>query len=463
VSHAASLGSPVQRPIRRSLSGWGRYPVGETDVFRPERSATLRWLITSPDRSLIARGLGASYGDAAMNSAGGTVLMERFNRFLGFDATTGVLSCEAGVTIEELLRHLLPRGFFPPVSPGTKFVTLGGCLACDVHGKNHHQSGAIARHVLDFRLLTARGEQVRCSREERPDLFWATLGGMGLTGIITELRLQLARVETPYVLVDYDRAADLDGALRLFEDDARYTHSVAWLDCLARGRHLGRSVLMRGNPLGESDRASRRLPEDNWSSPRRVAVPVDLPAGLLNPVTVRAFNALFHRRFFARSRGVAVHYERYFYPLDRLRQWNRLYGKRGFVQYQCLLPYAGGREALVGILEAVARNGRASFLSVLKRFGDGEPGQLLSFPRPGYTLTLDIPRRSADDFRLLDGLDDLVLRCGGRVYLAKDARLSPQAFRAMYPETAAWLEVKRRIDPENRFQSDLAARLGLLS
>lgn len=449
--------------IRRTVSGWGRYPRTETSLFRPDRVPSLDSLLASAGPSLIARGLGSSYGDAAVNGAGGTVLTERLNRFLAFDPDTGVLSCEAGVTIEDLLRYLLPRGMFPPVSPGTKYVTLGGCVACDVHGKNHHRSGSIADHLIDFDLLTAAGVLVRCSREARPDLFWATVGGMGLTGIITELRLRLARVETPYVAVDYDRAQNLDVSLRLFDDDQRYTYSVAWLDCLARGRSLGRGVLMRANPLGAAEATARGLPPDNWRTARRLTVPFGLPAVLLNPVTVGTFNALFYHRHPTRSRGVSVHYDGYFYPLDRLRRWNRLYGRRGFFQYQCVVPFEGGRESLVRILEAVSRNRRASFLAVLKRFGEADPAQLLSFPRPGYTLSLDIPRDAGKVFPFLDAIDDIVVRSGGRVYLAKDARLSRDRFRAMYPEAEDWLEVKRRVDPENRFRSDLAARLGLLS
>lgn len=451
------------RSIRHTLSGWGRYPHAETSLFRPDRVASLDTLLVHQKSSLIARGLGASYGDAAVNGAGGTVLTQRLNRFLGFDPDTAVLSCEAGVTMEDLLHYLLPRGMFPPVSPGTKYVTLGGCVACDIHGKNHHRSGSIAAHLIDLHVLTAAGVRVRCSREERPDLFWATIGGMGLTGIITELRLRLARVETPYLAVDYDRAENLDALLRLFDDDQRYTYSVAWLDCLAGGRSLGRGVLMRANPLEGADATARGLPRHRWRTARRLTVPFGLPSVLFNPVTVGAFNALFYHRHPAQSRGVAVHYDPYFYPLDRLRQWNRLYGRRGFLQYQCVVPFESGRESLIRILEAVVQDRRASFLAVLKRFGAADPAQMLSFPRAGYTLALDIVRDAGPVFPFLDELDEIVVRSGGRVYLAKDARLSPDCFRAMYPEADAWLAVKRRVDPENRFRSDLAARLGLLS
>jgi len=330
-----------------------------------------------------------------------------------------------------------------------------------VHGKNHHRHGSIAVHLIDFHLLTADGEVVRCSRDERPALFWATIGGMGLTGIVTELRLRMARTETPFVAVDYDRAENLDAALRLFDDDQEYAYSVAWIDCLARGRALGRSVLMRGEGLEAAEAARRGLPTGRWDAPSRITVPFELPAALLNPVTVGAFNALYYRRHPARARRVPVHYDAFFYPLDRLRRWNRLYGRRGFLQYQCVVPFQGGRETLRRILETVAGSRLASFLAVLKRFGEADPAQMLSFPMAGYTLALDLPRSDDRVFALLERLDEIVAGGGGRVYLAKDARLTPDRFRAMYPEFPRWLQVKRQVDPANRFRSDLGARLGL--
>lgn len=444
---------PGEPSVRRTVSGWGRYPAASTDLYRPERAAAIEELVRGLG-SVIPRGLGRSYGDAAVNGAGATVLCERLNRFLDFDPATGVLECEGGVTVEEVLAHFVPRGFFPPVTPGTKFVTLGGALACDVHGKNHHHEGAISRHVLDFHLVVPSGERLRCSREENPELFWATLGGMGLTGFISQLRLRLRPMESEYVLVDYDRAPHLDRALRLFDEtDDRYAYSVAWIDCSARGGSLGRSVLMRGNPAPASTAR-------NGSSPRRgLGVPADLPGFVLNPLTIRAFNSVYYHRHPKRAREVPVHFEPFFYPLDSIRDWNRIYGRRGFVQYQFVLPHEGGREGLIRVLDAVLASGFGSFLAVLKRFGGDGPGRMLSFPSPGYTLALDFPYRGPDLLRLLDRLDEVVIEHGGRVYLAKDARLRPEAFRAMYPELPRWLGVKRRVDPENRFSSDLSRRL----
>ncbi|MGE0354829.1 MAG: FAD-binding protein [Gemmatimonadales bacterium] len=443
------------------LAGWGRFPRGRSRLARPEQMEALQGIIArSP--SALARGMGRSYGDAAWSPDGVTILLERLDRFLDFDPATGVLHCEAGVTIADLLEYFLPRGFLPPVTPGTKFVTLGGALACDVHGKSHHRDGSFSRHVLEFRLLTASGEILTCSRTENAELFWATHGGMGLTGIVTDLRLRLLPVESSYVVVDYDRAPDLDAALRLFHDsDDRYTHSVAWIDCLKQGRGLGRSVLMRGNWARRSDLPPRSA-RDPLALPdqRRITVPFDLPAAVLNPLTVSLFNAQFYARH-RTAHGVVTSIEPFFYPLDRVRQWNRFYGRRGFLQYQFVVPHAGGREALIRILELLTEEGHASFLAVLKRFGEVEPEQLLSFPRPGYTLAVDLPRDHGRQDELLRRMDEVVVTAGGRVYLAKDARLGPDAFRTMYPEWARWLAIKQAVDPEGRFESALSRRLGM--
>ena len=445
------------------MSGWGRFPLGETDLYRPERFRSLTAVLACSD-SLLARGLGRSYGDACFNTAGATVLMERLNRFLSFDADTGILECEAGVTFVELLDHFVPRGFFPPVTPGTKFVTLGGALACDVHGKNHHVDGSFSNHVVEFDLLSASGTLERCSRTENPDLFWGTVGGMGLTGIVTRIRLQMRPIETSYLSVDYERAANLDDALGRMEarDDA-YAYSVAWIDCLATGRSLGRSVLIRGNPapIEVLRHAGIREPL-RGRHPQRLRVPLDAPGFLLNRHSVRAFNALYYRRHPRESRDRIVHFEPFFYPLDGIGDWNRLYGRRGFVQYQFLLPPDEARGGLVKALEIISGSGAPSFLAVLKRFGAVEAPSLLSFPRPGYTLALDLPWRGEPTEALLRRLDEVVVARGGRVYLAKDARLEPQSVEAMYPELATWRAIRAKVDPEGRFSSDLGRRVGLV-
>lgn len=446
----------------RELAGWGRTPAYATRVARPEQLERLAALVGG-DAPVIGRGLGRSYGDAAVNPAGVTVLIERLNRMLDFDPRTGVLRCEAGVSIQDLIEVFLPRGYLPPVTPGTKHVTMAGAIACDIHGKSHHKDGAFSRHVREFTLLTPDGALRCCSRTEHPELFWATVGGMGLTGFIVDVTLELRPVETSWISVDYERAPDLDAALARFEEsDEKYQYSVAWIDCLSRGRRLGRSVLMRGNGARAADLPARLAGRPlEVHRPSRMRVPVDAPAFLLNPLSVATFNAFYYRRYPRNARARLTSYEPFFYPLDSIEHWNRLYGRRGFLQYQCVLPYAGGREGLIRILELIANERHASFLAVLKRFGTTPPEQMLSFLQPGYTLAVDFPRGGESQDRLLARLDDIVIRSGGRVYLAKDARLSPEAFRAMYPRWKDWMDIRRRIDPERRFRSALSARLEL--
>jgi len=441
------------------ISGWGRFPTAESDVVRVERQSDLSSLLQAGDR-MIPRGLGRSYGDASFLSTGQTIEIGRLNRMLAFDPGTGVLSCEAGVTIDELLAHFVPRGFFPPVTPGTRFVTLGGALACDVHGKNHHRDGSISRHVIGFELLTGNGARVHCSREANADLFWATLGGLGLTGIITEVTLRMKPIETSFISVDYDRASNLDHALELFQSDADYLYSVAWIDCLSKGDAMGRSVLMRGNP---ATRAQLSSGTEALRSGRegRLAVPFDLPGSVLNGGTIRAFNEAYYRRHPRQARDQISHYQPFFYPLDGIRNWNRMYGRHGFLQYQFVVPETEGAEGLKAIMREIVYGGGASFLAVLKRFGETESEQLLSCPRPGYTLALDFPARHSGVFPLLDRLDEMVADLGGRVYLAKDSRLKPELLRRMYPELPRWLAIKEASDPSHRFLSDLSVRLEL--
>lgn len=451
-----------QLPVANGVvqSGWGRFPSAQTDLYRPERRSSFLEVLAR-EQTLIPRGLGRSYGDAAHNGEGATVLMERLNRMLSFDPASRILECEPGVTIQDVLEVFLPRGLGPPVTPGTMYVTLGGCLACDVHGKNHHHSGSFSRHLVDFELLLPDGSLVTCSRKENPDLFWATIGGMGLTGIVTGLRIRLKSVPSQYVVVDYDKARDLDEALALFEaSDDTYEYSVAWIDCLARGSRAGRSVLIRGNDAGPEHLGSR--PRQPRGRPT-VRVPMNMPSGLLNRYSVRWFNALYYGKAPRTARNRVEPFQKFFYPLDSVRDWNRIYGTSGFVQYQFVVPRAAARAALQAVLSRISKAGQASFLAVLKAMGAEEPDQLLSFPREGYTLAVDIPWKAGRTERLLAELDRIVIDHGGRVYLAKDARLSPEAFRSMYPRMDSWREIKRRVDPDNKLRSDLAERVGLLA
>jgi decaprenylphospho-beta-D-ribofuranose 2-oxidase len=447
-------------PRHATLTGWGRYPLSESDVYRPDKIAELSAVVTGNTTSLIPRGLGRAYGDAALNDRNRVVDLTRLNRMLSFDAPSGLLRCEAGVTIAELIDVFLPRGFFPPVTPGTRFVTLGGSLAADVHGKNHHRDSSLAAHVTSFDLMIASGYVLRCSREENPELFWATVGGMGLTGVILELELRMRRVESAYLEGEVIRARNIDSAIEAFErTDAQYGYSVAWIDCNAGKSALGRSVLNVGN-FATLDRLPRNLAQDPLNTLPRLSpiVPFDLPGFTLNSLSVKAFNAVIYALGRDKSAHTIFDWESFFYPLDSIRNWNRIYGKRGFVQYQCVWPPGESRAGLVEVLEAISRSQRGSFLAVLKKFGaqDG----LLSFPMPGYTLALDFPVTDGL-LEFLDSLDAMVLKRGGRVYLAKDARMSAETFAAMYPGLGKWREIKAAADPNNRFSSSLSRRLAM--
>jgi decaprenylphospho-beta-D-ribofuranose 2-oxidase len=429
-------------------------------VYRPEASSSAAEVLRdAPESSVIARGLGRSYGDPAINGAGAVMSMVRLNHFVGFDREQGWLECEAGVTLAEILEHFLPRGWFLPVVPGTKFVTVGGAIAQDIHGKNHHRDGSFGNFVEHLDLLTAPGEVLRCSPDQHAEVFWATVGGAGLTGVILRARLRLMRVETGYVRVDYQRAPNLDEALALISaTDTRHAYSVAWIDCLAQGRQMGRAVIMSGGHASRTD-----LPRDATGAfapalATRPPVPFDLPGFVLSPFSVRAFNAFFYRRHPSRV-GRVLDFDRYFFPLDSIPQWNRIYGRRGFVQYQATFPHSE-LEGLRKLLERLSGASRASFLAVLKRFGAGGRGYL-SYPIEGFTLSLDIPMR-AGLLEFLHEIDRLVLDHDGRLYLAKDASMAPETFAAMYPRLPEFLAVKQRVDPRGRLASRQARRLRLV-
>jgi len=435
------------------ISGWGRYPVQTCELERPERYADLR----SHAHGVIARGQGRSYGDASLNENGRVLLTERVNRLLDFNEEQGILRAEAGATLAEILQVIVPRGWFLPVTPGTKFVSLGGCVAADVHGKNHHQDGSFGEHIVSIQLVQADGNLLTCSKDENPEIFWATVGGMGLTGMVGEVTLKLIPIATPYIKVRHHSAENLEQLFRSLQNpecDDRYT--VAWIDSMATGRQLGRGVAMCGHHA-----SSAELPVDfNHASLVKAgrAIPFDFPGWVLNPLSIAAFNALYYAREGAKQQPFISAYDDFFYPLDAIGNWNRLYGKRGFVQYQCVIPEATAPEGIRSLLQELSGSRRPSFLAVLKRFGAQGRG-MLSFPMAGYTLALDLPIRDEGLFAMLNKLDQIVLRHGGRVYLAKDARLSAELFCSMYPRYSEWLDIKRAVDPQNSFCSSLARRL----
>ena len=457
---ATPSGAPAPPAPVALLGGWGRYPLAKCLVFRPERRAAVaETLAAKAAPSFIARGLGRSYGDAALNADGGVVVHDRLDRMLDFDAARGELTCEAGVSFADIIAWGLPRGWLPPVTPGTKFVTVGGAIAADVHGKNHHRDGTLATFLRSLTLLTADGEIVKASPGERADVFWATVGGIGLTGMILDARLRLRAVESGWISVDYRKARHLDETLAVFaESDAGSPYSVAWIDCLARGRAMGRAVLMHGDHASAAEVRAAGRP----AIPRRgggLTVPCDVPGALLTPLTMRMFNAAYYASH-RDARGRLVDFDRFFYPLDGVGHWNRLYGRRGFVQYQAVLPAADGARGLAALLERVSGSGRPSFLAVLKRLGPANEG-LLSFPCEGYTLALDVPVRPGL-VEFLRELDRIVLERGGRIYLAKDATATPEAVRAMYPRLYEFRAIKARLDPRGVLSSSLARRVGLV-
>lgn len=441
--------------MQQTLTGWGLYPSGNATVTRPEKRAAL----TPPTQPQIARGLGRSYGDAAMLTDGHVVLMQRLNRFLEFDEAQGLLRVEAGVSLREILEVMIPRGWFLKVTPGTTFATVGGCIAADVHGKNHHRDGSFCMHVLELELMLADGSRLRCSPYLNPDFFWATAGGMGLTGVITEAVLQLQRIETTKLVVNHIAAANIAEAMDILSDpkqDAPY--SVAWIDCLASGNKLGRSIVMNGRHATVDDLPVKERQNPLSVVPRKErSLPFHLPGFALNSWTVKAFNALYYKYQASSQQPFLTGYQEYFYPLDAIHHWNRLYGKKGFIQYQFVVPAATAKAALPLLLQELVKSQKSSFLAVLKRFGKQNPG-FLSFPQEGFTLAVDIPVKQSL-FPFLNQLDEWLLTFKGRVYLAKDARLNPQSFQAMYPRWKEWQAIKQQLDPHNLYVSDLSKRL----
>lgn len=440
---------------RRTLYGWGRTAPSMADVVTASSEEQVAALFSS-SAHVLARGLGRSYGDAAQ-LGGGTVLDNHELGGISAITPTGEVTAGAGVSIDELLQLSIPKGWFVPVTPGTRQVSLGGAFSADVHGKNHHRDGSFSQHVTSLRLVTPSGV-FTCSPHENADIFWATAGGMGLTGIITSLTLQLIPIETDQILVDTQRFNSLDGVMSALEaSDDDYKYSVAWVDCMTKGSHMGRGILTRGDhaAASEVEKPTRHAPR-----PAKLSVPFDAPSGLLNPLTIKAFNELWFRVAPQEKLAQPQSLSSFFHPLDGIGNWNRLYGKRGFVQYQFCVPDAAG-DTVVRAINRLSSSGVPSFLAVLKRFGAANQG-LLSFPSAGWTLALDLPVGPAALPEVLDDLDEMVLEAGGRIYFAKDARLSPDKVAAMYPKLGEFQELKKRLDPAGQLTSDLARRLHLV-
>lgn len=435
------------------LDSWGRYPQTIAQVLEPLDSDALQRLLKAhaKDAAMIPRGAGRSYGDSALAEL---VMSSRFlDSFLSLDPDEGIIHCGAGVNLDSILKVCIPHQLFLPVLPGSKFVTVGGAIAADVHGKNHHLDGSFGEHVIGFNLLLASGEVVFCSRTENPELFHASCGGMGLTGIIIDAKLNLRKVSGVTIKRRSIIGSNLPATFEILEANNSSTYSVAWLDCLARGESLGRSVVY----LAEHGEDQRFEYKQRFA----VNVPFTTPGFLLNKFSMGVFNGSYFNLKKQLPKSDTSNYDAYFFPLDNIGNWNRLYGGKGFLQYQFVIPTESALEGITKVLEKVSAAGKGSFLSVLKKFGKSN-ANLLSFPVEGYTLTLDF-KREKSLFPLLLELDDIVLAHGGRLYLAKDARMTENTFKQSYPNWEQFMELKEKVDPQNIFGSLQSTRLGLSS
>ena len=419
------------------VSSWGNVLPVEHAVFQL-RSRHDVFPDISEVESVLPYGNGRSYGDSCLNVGAAVLSTRSLDHFISFDPQSGVLACESGVLLADILRLVVPQGWFVPVSPGTWFVTVGGAIANDVHGKNHHVAGTFTRHVRRFELLRSDGTRRICAPEENAEWFAATAGGLGLTGAITWAEIQLRRIGGPLMDVETIRYGNLDQFMQLSaESDGLFEYIVAWVDCQGRGKHLGRGVLQRANhsdaPLTAAPRPSRRL-----------SVPFTPPFSFVNPASLRIMNTALYRGQFANRRRRIERFESFFYPLDNILQWNRLYGPRGFYQYQCVIPSEPAQEATRALLRTIGLSGQGSFLAVLKLFGDVSSPGMLSFPRAGLTLAIDFPNRGTQLQQLFRELDAIVRANGGRLYPAKDGRMPGDLFRSGYPR---WREFSNYIDP----------------
>jgi decaprenylphospho-beta-D-ribofuranose 2-oxidase len=442
------------------LSGWGRTSPTRATVWTPSRTEDIAARVGSfGPRGVVARGLGRSYGDAAQNAGGTVVQTGALDRILELDVQKGRLTAEAGLSLDALLRVLVPLGWFPMVVPGTRYVSLGGAVASDIHGKFRH--GSFTDYVQRLSLVTPSRGVLTVGPEEEPDVFWDTAGGMGMTGVVTEVTMQLQPIETPKMLVEELRANDVDECMdRMLSTDGDYQYSVAWIDCVARGKHLGRSVITRGNHATLADLPPKQRRSARVYAPRTMMVaPPWLPNGILNHLSIRAFNEAWFRKAPKYREGMLHGISSFFFPLDFVSGWNRIYGSNGFVQYQYAVPY-GAEDIVRATLERLSNARSASFLAVLKRFEHSNASPL-SFAMPGWTLALDIPAGRPNLAALLDELDELVVGAGGRVYLTKDSRVRGQLLPAMYPQLDVWRERRAALDPHDVMRSDLSRRLGL--
>jgi len=427
--------------LTKEPQSWGRYPkVTHAQVLPVYWRSDIPDLAQS-DQPVLPHAYGRSYGDSCLNENGVSLDVSHLNRFISFDEETGLLCCEAGVSLAEILKVMVPRGWFLPVTPGTKFVSVGGAIANDIHGKNHHAGGTFGCHVVRFKLLRSDGQRLVCSPEENPELFHATIGGLGLTGLILWAEFKLKRIANPYIDSDHIRFSSLEEFFELSdESDKDFEYTVSWVDLLVGGEALCRGIFTRGNHNQVPELAQKPL-----KKPLPLAVPFDLPQIALSKLTVKGFNELYYHKQLPKRVHKIESYDPFFYPLDGIHEWYRVYGKRGFLQYQFVVPFEGGRESMREIIGRIRQSGAGSFLTVLKEFGEVKSPGMLSFPRPGLTLALDFAYAGEKTLRLLDELDAIVRHYDGAIYPAKDARMSAESFQQFYPR---WQEFSQYIDPQ---------------
>lgn len=427
---------PEDKDLITDLQSWGRLPLVRQRVLTPA------WQVEIPGppagMSLLPYGMGRSYVDCCLNDGETVIATRRLDRLIQFDREQGILRCEAGVTFQEIIEFALPHGWFLPVTPGTQFVTVGGAIANDVHGKNHHLAGTFGRHLRCFELLRSGGQRFVCSDSQNRELFCATIAGLGLTGIITWAEFQLKAVRGPYIDVESIKFSSLDEFFEISADsDSAFEYTVAWLDCVSSGAKFGRGIFMRGNHSPAAIEGSMPISRNSL-----LRVPFNAPPWTLNPFTVKAFNAVYYGKQLEKIKKFRSHYRPFFYPLDAVHDWNRIYGKAGFYQFQCVVPEDHNNRAIRSILRAVVESKGASFLAVLKRFGDMPSPGMLSFPRPGITLCLDFPNQGAFSRRFMQDLDQMTREEGGALYPAKDATMASSSFKQYYPRLQEFVQYR---------------------
>ncbi|ASW74399.1 FAD-linked oxidase [Chryseobacterium piperi] len=402
----------------QKVTNWGNFPIVEKEMKSEDSFKKIKEFVLNHNE-VIARGNGRCYGDASLGEH--IFSTKKLNKFISFDRLNGIIECESGVLLSDVLEIAVPQGYFLYVTPGTKFISVGGAIASDVHGKNHHAEGCFSEYVIEFKLMIENGEIITCSREVNSEKFWATIGGMGLTGIILTAKFKLKNIESAYIRQESIKAENLDEIFRLFDESESWTYTVAWIDCLQKGKNIGRSILMRGEHAFQHE-----LPQNMSKTPLRLkkklqpTVPFYFPGFVLNSLTVRLFNLLYYKKQSKKEVKSFIDYETFFYPLDAINDWNKIYGKSGFIQYQMVIPKEKGKEGMKKILETIANSGNGSFLAVLKLFGKDNPEAYNSFPLEGYTLALDFKVNSKLK-KLVEQLDQIVQEFGGRIYLTKDS------------------------------------------